>query len=69
MGIAITAAVFWVVGLIAIGLATLLIARAIRPATTADQSHIQSIMTWGAVMAGIWIIFGGPTVLLIFLGL
>ncbi len=50
-------AVVWVVGLIMIGLVIFLIARATRPATTSDQNHIQSIMTYSAV-----------TVIILFLG-
>lgn len=59
-----TVAWFWLLGLLGIGTVTAILSRNFRVHTTADQGTAKGIIVWGCVIMTLWIIYGGPLILM-----
>jgi len=59
-----TLEIFWLLGLVAIGLTFNILARSIPIQTTKDQGVRNAVVGWGVAIAVLWIIYGGIVVAL-----
>lgn len=60
--------IFWLLGLLTIGVVTALFARSVKVTTTKDQDTIGKTIGWGCALATLWIIYGGIIVTVAYLG-
>ncbi len=51
--------IFWFSGFLAIAISTFVFSRSIKAETTRELQTIRNIAIWGAVMATLWLVFGG----------
>lgn len=56
--------IFWLLGLLAIGVVTFLFAKSVKVSTTRDSETVRNALVWGKVIATLWVIYGGITVAL-----
>jgi len=54
--------VFYLLGLVAIGVVALLLAKAVPLYFSTDSEMVHSVIIWGCIVATLWIFFGGLVV-------
>ncbi len=51
--------VFWLLGLLAIGVVTGILSKSFKVHTTGDSGTARGIIAWGCVVMTLWILYGG----------
>jgi hypothetical protein len=54
--------IFWLLGLLAIGVVTGILLKAFKVHTTRDSDTARGIIVWGCVIITLWVIYGGALV-------